>query len=339
MDVGRNVVHNAREMEKQNIVAGPYWFSIYTTFCATLSLSFFIWENSDVQGSLQTLKDAEYGRDVLVRLAYKSKAAARHAETLAVSLEVIILDLKILLTITQTIFNRLPEKLGKSQRNQSKAQKKRHTPILNQDDGHNCPGPGNIDIETTYNSSEYSLEAKSSTHSRTSPPTIETMSLREPSLPEGVRSPSKFPTISKTLPQRNFYRFLGPDSIEDLFRPESESSGDFVHANIDSSLASFSQNFDSLDQYVSSLEMQEGQQRPDGMKDLTSNGSLPAFTSPENAIFDARGVDPFIPLSPYLMQVYSPTGNHLLPSELSGMLADEYFMVDQCSNTQEARLQ
>ena len=73
-------------MEKQNTVAGPYWFSIYTTFCATLALVFYVWENSDVEGALQTLKDAEYGRDVLVKLGHKSIAAARHSEVLAVSL-------------------------------------------------------------------------------------------------------------------------------------------------------------------------------------------------------------------------------------------------------------
>jgi hypothetical protein len=85
VDVGRNAIHNAREMEKHNMLAGPYWFSIYTTFCATLALVFYVWENAKVQGTLQTLKDAEYGRDVLVKLSSKSTAAARHSETLAVS--------------------------------------------------------------------------------------------------------------------------------------------------------------------------------------------------------------------------------------------------------------
>jgi hypothetical protein len=87
VDVGRNLIHNLGEMEKQNTLAGPYWFSIYTTFCATLALVFYVWENADAQGTLQTLKDAEYGRDVLVKLSYKSVAAVRHSETLAVSFE------------------------------------------------------------------------------------------------------------------------------------------------------------------------------------------------------------------------------------------------------------
>lgn len=85
VDVGRNVIHNARQMEKQDMLNTPYWFSIYTTFCATLSLVFYVWENVEVEGTLQTLKDAEHGRDVLAKFAYKSIAAAWHSELLAVS--------------------------------------------------------------------------------------------------------------------------------------------------------------------------------------------------------------------------------------------------------------
>ena len=84
VDVSRNIIHNARQLEKQDTLDVPHWFSIYTTFCATLSLVFYVWENAEVEGTLQTLKDAEYGRDVLGKLAYKSTAAGSHSETLAV---------------------------------------------------------------------------------------------------------------------------------------------------------------------------------------------------------------------------------------------------------------
>jgi hypothetical protein len=85
VDVGRNVIYNARQMEKEGTLNVPHWFAIYTTFCATLSLVFYVWENAEVEGTLQTLKDAEYGRDILGKLAYKSTAAGSHSETLAVS--------------------------------------------------------------------------------------------------------------------------------------------------------------------------------------------------------------------------------------------------------------
>jgi hypothetical protein len=73
-------------MEKHDILSGPYWFSVYTTFCATLSLIFHVWENAEVENALETIKDAEYGRHVLTRLAYQSTAAESLSETLAVSL-------------------------------------------------------------------------------------------------------------------------------------------------------------------------------------------------------------------------------------------------------------
>jgi hypothetical protein len=198
---------------------------------------FYVWENADVQGTLQTLNDAEYGRDVLVKLAYKSMAAARHPETLAVSSEPFNHTFSFSLTIIQTVFNRLPEKLGKSQRNQSTAHRKRHTPLSNQNDGHNFHD--NKDMETPYDSFEYLQEANSSTNSRVSTQRTDVVDLGESPPLDVPLNPMHFATIPERPPHSNFARFLGPDSIEDLFRPESEYSGDFVPLNIDSSLSLF----------------------------------------------------------------------------------------------------
>ena len=87
VDVGRSIIGNAREMEEHDVLNGPYWFSIYTMFFATISLVFYTWENAQVCGGLQTLKDAEDGRDILVRLGLGNMAAARCSATLAVSAE------------------------------------------------------------------------------------------------------------------------------------------------------------------------------------------------------------------------------------------------------------
>lgn len=81
IDTSRNVVHNERQMEQRNELNGPYWFTMYTTFCATLSLSFYAWEN---MGTLSTVRDAEYGRDVLSKFARTSMAAASHSALLSV---------------------------------------------------------------------------------------------------------------------------------------------------------------------------------------------------------------------------------------------------------------
>jgi hypothetical protein len=85
VDVSRNVIRNMRQMEEKNVLNGPYWFSIYTTFCATISLLFTVWENAEAEEGLQTLKDAECGRAVLFGLSPKSAAAARNMEMLSVS--------------------------------------------------------------------------------------------------------------------------------------------------------------------------------------------------------------------------------------------------------------
>ncbi|KAH8651504.1 fungal-specific transcription factor domain-containing protein [Tricladium varicosporioides] len=316
VDVGRNVIHNTREMEKLNAVVAPYWFSIYTTFCATLSLVFYVWENSNVQGTLQTLKDAEYGRDVLVKLAYRSLSAARHSEALS------------------TIFNSLPEKLGKSQLNQSKVRRKRHTLSSNQDEIHNRHG--NRDIDAPYNSPEHLL----STRSRV-PITERTdeMDMSVSSLPGAPLNPLPFSAILEEPSHGNFPRFLGPDSIEDLFGPEVEHSGDLLPPNMSSRVNSLSQNFNSLDQYVSMLDMPEGQEFPFDVNACTNDKILPPYPVLGNATFDASGVKPFVPLSPYLFQMYSHSGDQVAPSASTGFTTSNYYMVDQHDNHQGRQLQ
>lgn len=85
VDTSRRVIQNIQAMKEGNILNGPYWFCSYTTFCATVSLIFHVWENVEVEGALFTLRDAEYGREILRSLASKSLAANKNSEILAVS--------------------------------------------------------------------------------------------------------------------------------------------------------------------------------------------------------------------------------------------------------------
>ncbi|KAH8807378.1 fungal-specific transcription factor domain-containing protein, partial [Xylogone sp. PMI_703] len=80
VQTSRNVIQNMKSMEEACLLNGPYWFCSYTTFCATISLVFYKLETAQ-----WGLKDAEYGRDVLYRLASKSPAAKKNSETLIVS--------------------------------------------------------------------------------------------------------------------------------------------------------------------------------------------------------------------------------------------------------------
>jgi hypothetical protein len=241
------------------------------------------------------------------------------------------------LTIIQTIFNCLPEKLGKSQQNQPKVQRKRHTPFSNQEDGQNYHG--NKDADTPYNSSEHVQKTNLSTDSQVSAWRTDAVDSGESPAPDAPLNPLHFPTFPEMPPHSNFPRFLGPDSIENLFRPELDYSRDFVPPDIDSRVTSWSQKFDSLDQYVSALDMQKGQEYPPDINASSNDENISPYTRPCNATLETGEAGPFIPLSPYLIRAYSHAGNSLVPSEPTGFLTDGYYMVNQNVNPQEAQLQ
>jgi hypothetical protein len=85
VNVSRNIVHITAEMNRRGLLKGAYWFTIYTTFFAILSLAYFVHENPDKQGSQGILTDARAGRDALKCLAKRNLAAERCSNTLVVS--------------------------------------------------------------------------------------------------------------------------------------------------------------------------------------------------------------------------------------------------------------
>jgi hypothetical protein len=84
VSVSRNIVHIAAEMKRRGFLGGAYWFSMYTTFFAILSLVFYALENPDNEASKDVLEVAREGRDTLESLAKRSMAADRCSETLKV---------------------------------------------------------------------------------------------------------------------------------------------------------------------------------------------------------------------------------------------------------------
>jgi hypothetical protein len=84
VSVSRNIVHIAVEMKRRGFLGGAYWFSMYTTFFAILSLVFYALENPDNEASEDVLKVAREGRDTLESLAKRSMAADRCSATLKV---------------------------------------------------------------------------------------------------------------------------------------------------------------------------------------------------------------------------------------------------------------
>ena len=84
VSVARNIVHITSEMKRQGLLVGSYWFVMYTTYFAILSLVFFVLGNPDSPTAKEILKDAMEGRDTLAALAKRSLAADRCTHSLAV---------------------------------------------------------------------------------------------------------------------------------------------------------------------------------------------------------------------------------------------------------------
>ena len=84
VSVSRNIVHIAIEMKRRGLLGGAYWFTMYTTFFAILSLVFYALENPENEASRDVLKVAREGRDTLESLAKRSMAADRCTATLKV---------------------------------------------------------------------------------------------------------------------------------------------------------------------------------------------------------------------------------------------------------------
>ncbi|KAI4100745.1 MAG: hypothetical protein L6R37_005282 [Teloschistes peruensis] len=83
VSVSRNVIHITSEMKRSGLLTGAYWFSMYTTFFAILSLLFYAIENPHNITSEEILRDAHEGRDTLASLSPSSMAADRSSQTLA----------------------------------------------------------------------------------------------------------------------------------------------------------------------------------------------------------------------------------------------------------------
>ena len=85
VSVARNIVHITSEMKRRGLLVGAYWFVMYTTYFAIISLVYFVLENPNSATVEDILKDALEGRDTLASLAKRSMAADRCSESLLVS--------------------------------------------------------------------------------------------------------------------------------------------------------------------------------------------------------------------------------------------------------------
>ena len=75
--------HHQRD-EEEGTLNRAYWFVMYTTFFAIVSLVYFVLENPDSPTGKDILRDAMEGKDTLASLAKRSLAADRCSLSLSV---------------------------------------------------------------------------------------------------------------------------------------------------------------------------------------------------------------------------------------------------------------
>lgn len=111
VSVSRNIVHITTGMHKKGLLNGSFWFTMYTTYFAILSLLFFVLENPDSPTAKDgVLKDAMEGKNTLAGLAKKSLAADRCSQSL------------------NSLFKNLPEMLKNRQSSKTQVNLKRPAP-------------------------------------------------------------------------------------------------------------------------------------------------------------------------------------------------------------------
>ncbi|KAF2020637.1 hypothetical protein BU24DRAFT_340202 [Aaosphaeria arxii CBS 175.79] len=63
--VSRNIIHITVEMKRSGLLIGAYWFSMYTTFFAIISILYFVLENPSSPTSHELLKEAMEGKETI----------------------------------------------------------------------------------------------------------------------------------------------------------------------------------------------------------------------------------------------------------------------------------
>ena len=84
VSVSRNIIHITAEMKRNGLLVGSYWFTMYTTFFAILTLVYYALENDGI--SQEMMHDAVEGKQTLQSLAKRSMAADRSSTILNVSI-------------------------------------------------------------------------------------------------------------------------------------------------------------------------------------------------------------------------------------------------------------
>lgn len=314
VSVSRNIVHITSEMKKRGLLVGAYWFTMYTTFFAILSLVFFVLENPDKAGSKEILADASSGRDALRGLARRSMAADRCSVALGVSSP----PSKLYDPIdhfVQSLFEQLPAKLKRISTEPIVSKKKRAAPhaiAVNQQDVQSSPD-GQNHPQKINNSG---LIQRATTFPTPLRPSIRS---RQSGSFESPRYSST--GLTDQNPLHNFHELVSPTDISNAGTPDSSSTGQSFQPPLNfqqpylenSNLPDMgAMMFPSADPFAYPNQPMiefDNQQQKNGMVNSYMDGSsgpsnmfLSNGTAPQPNLYDNLEGQLFGPLPPYLMQ-------------------------------------
>lgn len=240
VSVSRNIVHITGEMKKRGLLAGAYWFTMYTTFFAILALIFFVLENPDSGTSHDILRDANEGKETLASLARRSLAADRCTAMLGVCdrpLDILVSAVESL-TSAQGLFDQLPEKLKRSRFNSRAGNKKRHasSPHRNASMRAMRSAP---DVTQVVNTDPTANMHRASTY----PTPVAAATLKRSSVPYDLSTNRQQPRPSlDNSYQRSSQHIYQPSDPMDMSTPDS--AGSSIPSSATQPQFNFSQRFD-----------------------------------------------------------------------------------------------
>ncbi|KAL8829382.1 MAG: hypothetical protein Q9191_002047 [Dirinaria sp. TL-2023a] len=295
VSVSRNIIHISAEMKKRGLLNGSYWFYMYTTFFAVLSLVFFVLENPSSPTAKDILHDAHEGRDTLAGLASRSMAADRCSQTLA------------------NLFKQLPEKLKgvkTSQLSQRKRQASNIEALESSTPAHNTPkalikpAPGN---RTAVQQKDQNSPSPSVQVSNTTPNQYESPDLRQQAVATAA-AVSDYPSSSQEPYSPNSAKQPIPESTANTPTSGTWSASGF-HQPTPASLPDLGTvMFPTTDPLAypnqplsSTLEERNFARQDDDLleQNIYNGGNGP---SPMGGVYEPMDAQLFGPMPPYLMQ-------------------------------------
>ena len=299
VSVSRNIVHICSEMKRRGLLIGAYWFTMYTTFFAILSLVFFVLENPDKPGSQEILADANDGKEALMGLAQKSQAADRCSTALTVRGVAILIYVASLIP-AQGLFEQLPARLKSGRTAPASTKKKRAAPLSNL-------GPRDIpDIpELSQSESEATRGiARATTFPHPTPARPQTL-LKRPFDQQRLQSN----TLSNPNLRQNFQELMSPSEISASGTPDSSSTSNSIPQQ-PYDMQSFASTtalpdlsammFPSADPFA--YPVQPMMEFDNIKQEDTGNISQPNYLSNGPGLYDDLEGQLFGPIPPYLMQ-------------------------------------